>query len=111
MSLVYFVARRFKGREQMEDVIQVGMIGLIKAIDRFDLFRENEFTTFAVPYIVGEIKRYFRDSTWTVHVPRPCRNYASNSPRPGTVCNPPGPRTDRRGTLRAPAPPRGGGPR
>ncbi|HWU05986.1 MAG TPA: SigB/SigF/SigG family RNA polymerase sigma factor, partial [Streptomyces sp.] len=52
------------------DIIQVGTIGLIKAIDRFDLSREVEFATFAVPYIVGEIKRFFRDTTWSVHVPR-----------------------------------------
>ncbi|MCF3965294.1 sigma-70 family RNA polymerase sigma factor, partial [Streptomyces fuscigenes] len=70
MSLVHFAARRFQGRDQMEDIVQVGMIGLIKAIDRFDLSRENEFATFAIPYIVGEIKRYFRDATWAVHVPR-----------------------------------------
>ncbi|MBP0459927.1 SigB/SigF/SigG family RNA polymerase sigma factor [Streptomyces montanisoli] len=70
MSLVHFAARRFNRRDQVEDMIQVGMIGLIKAIDRFDLSRENEFATFAVPYIVGEIKRFFRDSTWAVHVPR-----------------------------------------
>ncbi|MEW2544563.1 RNA polymerase sigma factor SigF [Streptomyces sp. NPDC047002] len=70
MSLVHFAARRFGRRDQTEDMIQVGMIGLIKAIDRFDLSRENEFATFAVPYIVGEIKRFFRDSTWAVHVPR-----------------------------------------
>jgi RNA polymerase sigma-B factor len=54
----------------MEDIVQVGTIGLIKAIDRFDLAREVEFTSFAVPYIVGEIKRFFRDTTWAVHVPR-----------------------------------------
>jgi RNA polymerase sigma-B factor len=54
----------------MEDIVQVGTIGLIKAIDRFELSREVEFTSFAVPYIVGEIKRFFRDTTWAVHVPR-----------------------------------------
>jgi RNA polymerase sigma-B factor len=54
----------------MEDIVQVGMIGLIKAIDRFELSREVEFTSFAVPYIVGEIKRFFRDTSWAVHVPR-----------------------------------------
>jgi RNA polymerase sigma-B factor len=72
MSLVRFSARRFRGRgpEEMEDILQVGTIGLIKAIDRFDLSREVEFTTFAVPYIVGEMKRFFRDTTWAVHVPR-----------------------------------------
>ncbi|MFD4029150.1 RNA polymerase sigma factor SigF [Streptomyces sp. NPDC058637] len=72
LSLVQFAARRFRNRGSgdMEDIIQVGTIGLIKAIDRFDLSREVEFTTFAVPYIVGEIKRFFRDTTWAVHVPR-----------------------------------------
>jgi RNA polymerase sigma-B factor len=70
MSLVHFAARRFHRKDQQEDVVQVGMIGLIKAIDRFDLSRENEFATFAIPYIVGEIKRFFRDTSWDVHVPR-----------------------------------------
>ncbi|MFF8596296.1 RNA polymerase sigma factor SigF [Streptomyces sp. NPDC015220] len=72
MSLVRFAAGRFRSRgpEEMEDIVQVGMIGLIKAIDRFELAREVEFTSFAVPYIVGEIKRFFRDTSWAVHVPR-----------------------------------------
>ncbi|MDT0463737.1 RNA polymerase sigma factor SigF [Streptomyces gibsoniae] len=71
MSLVRFAAGRFRGRgDDMEDIVQVGMIGLIKAIDRFEISREVEFTSFAVPYIVGEIKRFFRDTTWAVHVPR-----------------------------------------
>ncbi|WP_093480496.1 MULTISPECIES: RNA polymerase sigma factor SigF [unclassified Streptomyces] len=72
MSLVRFAAARFRSRgaEEMEDIVQVGMIGLIKAIDRFELSREVEFTSFAVPYIVGEIKRFFRDTSWAVHVPR-----------------------------------------
>ncbi|MGW5473328.1 RNA polymerase sigma factor SigF [Streptomyces chartreusis] len=72
MSLVRYAAGRFRSRgpEEMEDIVQVGMIGLIKAIDRFELSREVEFTTFAVPYIVGEIKRFFRDTSWAVHVPR-----------------------------------------
>ncbi|MGC5561307.1 SigB/SigF/SigG family RNA polymerase sigma factor [Streptomyces sp. FR-108] len=72
LSLVSFAARRFRNRGSgdMEDVIQVGTIGLIKAIDRFDLSREVEFTSFAIPYIIGEIKRFFRDTTWAVHVPR-----------------------------------------
>ncbi|MBT2526557.1 RNA polymerase sigma factor SigF [Streptomyces sp. ISL-99] len=72
LSLVRFAAGRFRNRGggDMEDIIQVGTIGLIKAIDRFDLSREVEFATFAVPYIVGEIKRFFRDTTWAVHVPR-----------------------------------------
>lgn len=72
VSLVHFAARRFRSRgpEEQEDILQVGTIGLIKAIDRFDLSREVEFTTFAVPYIVGEMKRFFRDTSWAVHVPR-----------------------------------------
>ncbi|MGW6025510.1 SigB/SigF/SigG family RNA polymerase sigma factor [Streptomyces sp. NPDC055099] len=72
LSLVHYAASRFKhrGQQEMEDIIQVGTIGLIKAIDRFELTREVEFTSFAVPYITGEIKRFFRDTSWAVHVPR-----------------------------------------
>ncbi|MFE0631560.1 RNA polymerase sigma factor SigF [Streptomyces sp. NPDC058864] len=71
LSLVRFVASRFSSRgEEMEDIVQVGTIGLIKAIDRFDLIRGVEFTTFAIPCILGEIRRYFRDTSWAVHVPR-----------------------------------------
>ncbi|MFC9632691.1 RNA polymerase sigma factor SigF [Streptomyces mirabilis] len=72
LSLVRYAAARFRSRNQdeMEDIVQVGTIGLIKAIDRFELTREVEFTSFAVPYIVGEIKRFFRDTSWAVHVPR-----------------------------------------
>ncbi|MEU1040599.1 RNA polymerase sigma factor SigF [Streptomyces sp. NPDC005907] len=72
MSLVRYAAGRFRsrGEQEMEDIVQVGMIGLIKAIDRFELTREVEFTSFAVPYIVGEMKRFFRDTSWAVHVPR-----------------------------------------
>ncbi|PJE95167.1 B/F/G family RNA polymerase sigma-70 factor [Streptomyces carminius] len=71
LTLVNYVASRFRHRaEPMDDIVQVGTIGLIKAIDRFDLSREVEFTSFAVPYIVGEIKRFFRDTSWAVRVPR-----------------------------------------
>ncbi|MFJ4690695.1 SigB/SigF/SigG family RNA polymerase sigma factor [Streptomyces sp. NPDC088766] len=71
LSLVRYAASRFRGRgDSMEDIVQVGTIGLIKAIDRFDLAREVEFASFAVPYVVGEIKRFFRDTSWAVHVPR-----------------------------------------
>ncbi|MFD3545497.1 SigB/SigF/SigG family RNA polymerase sigma factor [Streptomyces sp. NPDC058655] len=73
LSLVQFAARRFRNRTdgtEIEDLIQVGTIGLIKAIDRFDPALGNEFTTLALPYITGEIKRHFRDATWAVHVPR-----------------------------------------
>ncbi|WP_420705520.1 RNA polymerase sigma factor SigF [Streptomyces sp. NRRL F-5126] len=71
LALVRYSATRFRNRaDQMEDIVQVGTIGLIKAIDRFELTREVEFATFAVPYIIGEIKRFFRDTSWAVHVPR-----------------------------------------
>ncbi|UXX97053.1 SigB/SigF/SigG family RNA polymerase sigma factor [Streptomyces sp. AD2-2] len=72
LSLVRYAAARFRSRsnDEMEDIVQVGTIGLIKAIDRFELSRQVEFTSFAVPYIVGEIKRFFRDTSWAVHVPR-----------------------------------------
>ncbi|MGE7385755.1 SigB/SigF/SigG family RNA polymerase sigma factor [Streptomyces sp. NPDC004126] len=71
LSLVKYAARRFRGRsEPMEDIVQVGTIGLIKAINRFDPERGVEFTTFAMPTISGEIKRFFRDTSWAVKVPR-----------------------------------------
>jgi RNA polymerase sigma-B factor len=71
LALVRFAASRFRSRsEPMEDIIQVGTIGLIKAIDRFELSRGVEFPTFAMPTIVGEIKRFFRDTSWSVRVPR-----------------------------------------
>ncbi|MGP4110428.1 RNA polymerase sigma factor SigF [Streptomyces sp. 4N509B] len=71
LPLVRYVARRFRSRnEPMEDVVQVGTIGLIHAIDRFDPGRGVQFPTFAMPTIVGEIRRYFRDNVRSVHVPR-----------------------------------------
>jgi RNA polymerase sigma-B factor len=71
LPLVEYLARRFRNRgEPLEDLIQVGTIGLLKAIDRFDLQREVEFSTYATPTIVGELKRHFRDKGWAVRVPR-----------------------------------------
>lgn len=71
IGLVEFLARRFRNRgEPLEDLVQVGTIGLLKAIDRFDLEREVEFSTYATPTIVGELKRHFRDKGWAVRVPR-----------------------------------------
>jgi RNA polymerase sigma-B factor len=71
MSLVRSLARRYSYRgEQFEDLVQIGAIGLIKAIDRFDLERGVELTTYATPNIIGEIKRHFRDKGWAVRVPR-----------------------------------------
>src|SRR6201990_2592512 len=71
MSLVRSLARRYSYRgEQLDDLVQIGAIGLIKAIDRFDLDRGVELTTYATPNIIGEIKRHFRDRGWAVRVPR-----------------------------------------
>jgi RNA polymerase sigma-B factor len=71
MSLVRSLARRYSYRgEQLEDLVQIGAIGLIKAIDRFDVDRGFELTTYATPNIIGEIKRHFRDKGWAVRVPR-----------------------------------------
>ena len=71
MPLVRSVASRYSGRgEPLEDLVQVGAIGLVLAIERFDLERGTQFTTYAVPTIVGEIQRHFRDRAWAVHVPR-----------------------------------------
>src|SRR5579864_427005 len=78
-SLAIYLARKFSDRgEPLEDLIQVAQIGLIKAIDRYDLTRGIEFTTYVTPTIVGEIKRYFRDKLWSIRVPRRLRevNYA-----------------------------------
>lgn len=71
LSLVEFLARKFAGRgEPIEDLIQVGSVGLIKAVDRFDVDRNIELSTYATPNILGEIKRYFRDKGWSMRVPR-----------------------------------------
>ncbi|MEA2681697.1 MAG: polymerase sigma-B factor [Chloroflexota bacterium] len=68
---MYFLARKFAGRgEPIEDIVQVGFVGLLMAIERFDPERGLEFSTFATPTIVGEIKRYFRDKSWAVRIPR-----------------------------------------
>ena len=77
--LAVYLAKKFADRgEPLEDIIQVAQIGLIKAIDRYDQTRGIEFTTYATPTIVGEIKRHFRDKLWPLHVPRRLRelNYA-----------------------------------
>lgn len=71
LPLVEHCARRFRNRgEPFEDLVQVGTIGLIKSIDRFDSDRGVEFSTYATPTIIGEIKRYFRDKGWAIRVPR-----------------------------------------
>jgi RNA polymerase sigma-B factor len=71
LNLVRFLALKFANRgEPIDDLVQVGTVGLLKAIDRFEPNRGVEFTTYATPTIVGEIKRYFRDKGWAVKVPR-----------------------------------------
>ena len=71
LSLVKFAARRFRNRaEPMDDIVQVGTIGLIKAINRFEAERGVEFSSFALPTITGEMRRFFRDTSWAVQVPR-----------------------------------------
>ena len=93
LPLVRSLARRYASRgEPFDDLVQVGAIGLIKAIDRFDLERGVELTTYATPNIVGEIKRYFRDKGWSVRVPA----------RPAGAQHPPQ-QGDRRARARAAA--------
>ena len=71
LPLVEYLARRFRNRgEPLDDLSRSATIGLIKSVDRFDLDRGVEFSTYATPTIVGEIKRHFRDKGWAIRVPR-----------------------------------------
>ena len=71
LPLAKRMARRYRrSDEPLDDLIQVATLGLIKAIDRFDPARETAFSSYAVPTMLGELKRYFRDNGWAVHVPR-----------------------------------------
>lgn len=75
--LVQHVARRFQGRgEPLEDLVQVASIGLMKAVERFEPARGVRFSTYAMPTIIGELKRYFRDSGWALRVPRRAKELA-----------------------------------
>lgn len=71
LPLVRSLARKYQGRgEDADDVMQAGLLGLTKAIERFDLDAGNRFVSYAAPNVTGEIRRHFRDHTWSVHVPR-----------------------------------------
>jgi RNA polymerase sigma-B factor len=80
LPLVRHLAHRYAHTaEPFDDLVQVGSIGLLKAIDRFDPDNGSAFSSFAVPTILGEIRRHFRDRTWSVHVPRPLKELAAVS--------------------------------
>jgi RNA polymerase sigma-B factor len=71
LPLARQLARRYsRGREPLDDLIQVACVGLVKAVDRFDLDRRTSFSSYAVPMMLGELRRHFRDSGWALHVPR-----------------------------------------
>jgi RNA polymerase sigma-B factor len=84
LPLARQLARRYqRGGEQLDDLIQVASLGLLKAIDRFDPGRETAFSSFAVPTILGELKRHFRDKGWSVRVPRDLQELAVKVDRLG----------------------------
>ncbi len=103
LPLARQLARRYqRGDEPLDDLIQVASLGLVKAIDRFDPSRDVAFSSFAVPTILGEIKRHFRDKTWSVRVPRDLKELTLVVDRAVATLShdlhrPPSVRRDRRG--------------
>jgi RNA polymerase sigma-B factor len=84
LPLARQLARRYqRGGEQLDDLVQVASLGLLKAVDRFDPARETAFSSFAVPTILGELKRHFRDKGWSVRVPRDLQELAVKVDRVG----------------------------
>src|SRR3712207_8676119 len=82
------MARRYRrSDEPLDDLVQVATLGLIKAIDRFDPARQTAFSSFAVPTILGELKRHFRDKGWSVRVPRDLQELAVKVDRKSTRLN------------------------
>ena len=79
LGLVHHLAQRYGAwGSSMDDVVQVGIVGLINAVDRFDLDRGHEFSTLATPHIIGEMRKFFRDDSWAAHVPRRLRDLTSS---------------------------------
>lgn len=96
--LAYSIANRFAKRgDENEDLCQVALVGLVKAVDRFDPNTHYRFSTFATPTILGELKRYFRDHSWRVHVPRGMQDLAQQVHRANRVL------TERLGRTPTPA--------
>jgi RNA polymerase sigma-B factor len=79
LGLVHHLAQRYGAHGSSgDDVVQVGIVGLLNAVDRFDLDRGYEFSTFATPHIIGEMRKFFRDDSWAVHVPRRLRDLTAS---------------------------------
>jgi RNA polymerase sigma-B factor len=100
LPLAHQLARRYQRvDEPLEDLVQVASLGLIKAVDRFDTEREVAFSSYAVPTILGELKRYFRDRTWAVRVPRDLQELALRVDRTVTLLSAGSPRSPSVGEI------------